>query len=121
MFLLLKSKNNSAKKNLYLLYSKGNKSAYPTTAKVMARYLSTHYHNKTICHQCDKMGIRTERREMTPNLKTRTTTLQVLQVRTLEKLQHLKIPLFLAMDLASVLRSRKAPSTSLGQYNLKKN
>ena len=41
MLLLLKSNNDNAKKDLCLLHSQGNKSAYSPTAKVMARYLST--------------------------------------------------------------------------------
>ena len=54
--LLLNSKNNNTKKDLYLSYTKGKKSAYLTTAKAMARYLSTQYPNKTIGHQSDKKG-----------------------------------------------------------------
>ena len=54
MPLLLNSKNKNAKKDLHLSYSQGNKSAYPTIAKAMARYLSTQYSNKTIGRQRDK-------------------------------------------------------------------
>ena len=56
MLLLLNSKNNNAKKDLCLLYSQGNISDYPTTAKAMARYLSPQYPNKTIGHQRDERG-----------------------------------------------------------------
>ena len=56
MLLLLNSKNNNPKKGLCLSYSQRNKSAYPTTAKAMARYLSTQYPNKTIGHQHNKKG-----------------------------------------------------------------
>ena len=54
MLCLLNSKNNNAKKDLCLSYSQGNKSAYPTTPKAKARYLSTQYPNKTISHQHKK-------------------------------------------------------------------
>ena len=51
MFLLLSSKNNNAKKDLCLAYSQGNKTAYPLTAKAMARYMWTQYPNKNPGHQ----------------------------------------------------------------------
>ena len=54
MILLLNFKNNNAKRDLCLLHSQGNKSAYPPTVKEMARYRSTQYPNKTIGHQHDK-------------------------------------------------------------------
>ena len=50
MFLLLNSKNDNTKNNIRLNINK-KKSAYPTTTKAMARYLSTQYPNKTISHQ----------------------------------------------------------------------
>ena len=46
MLLLMNSKNDNAKKDLRLLYSQGNKSAYPVSAEAMARYLSTQYTTK---------------------------------------------------------------------------
>ena len=50
-------KNNKAKKNLYLAYSKENKAVYPLTIKAMARYMSTQYPNKNSGHQqTDKKG-----------------------------------------------------------------
>ena len=58
MLLLLNSKNNNAKKDLHLSYSQENISAYPTTAKAMARYLLTQYPNKTIGRQRNKKGDR---------------------------------------------------------------
>ena len=50
MLLLLNSKNNSTKKDLRLLYSQGNKLAYPVTAELMTRYLSTQYNTKTFIY-----------------------------------------------------------------------
>ena len=41
MLFLINSKNETAKKNLRLVYSQGNSTAYPTIIKEMARYLST--------------------------------------------------------------------------------
>ena len=41
MLLLMNPKNDAAKKDLRLLYSQGNITAYPVTAKLMASYLST--------------------------------------------------------------------------------
>ena len=41
MFLLLNSKDNNTKKDLFLSYLLGNKSTYPTTAQIMVRYLLT--------------------------------------------------------------------------------
>ena len=54
MLLLMNSKNDAAKKDLCLLYSQGNKKAYPETAKLMARYLSTQYNNKVPNNPRDK-------------------------------------------------------------------
>ena len=51
MLFLFNSKKYNAKKDLCLSYSQGNKSASPTTAKAMTRYLSTQYPNKTIGHK----------------------------------------------------------------------
>ena len=58
MLLSMNSKNDAAKKDLRLAYSQGNKSAYPVTAKAMARYLSTQYNNKVPNNQRDKRGDR---------------------------------------------------------------
>ena len=64
----------------------------------MARYMSTQYPNKNPGNQRGgKRGTETERKGMIPNPKTRTTMLQALQVYMLEMLQHLKIPLLLAV------------------------
>ena len=41
MLLLMNSKNDAAKKDLRLLYSQGNKKAYPESVEAMARYLLT--------------------------------------------------------------------------------
>ena len=53
MLPLMNSKNDNTRKDLCLLYSQRNKSAYPPTAKAMARYLLTKYPNKNILHQRD--------------------------------------------------------------------
>ena len=56
MLLLLNSKNNSAKKDLHLSYTQGNKSAYPVSTESMARYLSTQYNTKSINHPRNRKG-----------------------------------------------------------------
>ena len=48
---LMKSKNKHTKKDLRLVYSQGNLTAYPPTIKGMARYLSTQYPNKKPANQ----------------------------------------------------------------------
>ena len=58
MLLLMNSKNDAAKKDLRLLYSQGNKKAYPETVKSMARYLSTQYNNKSTNNPRNKKGRR---------------------------------------------------------------
>ena len=52
MLFLMNSKNETAKKDLYLAYSQGNSSAYPTIIEAMARYLSTQYPNNKPTNQC---------------------------------------------------------------------
>ena len=77
------------------------------------------YLNKNPGHQNNgKRGRRTERGGMIPNLKTRTTMLQALQVHTLEMLQHLKIPPLLAGDLVLALTPWRSPNNRLGQDDL---
>ena len=49
----MNSKNNNAKKDLCLAYSQGNKSAYPLSAKLIARYMSAQYPNKNPGYQPD--------------------------------------------------------------------
>ena len=56
MLLLMNSKNDAAKTDLRLLYSQGNKTAYPVTARSMAKYLSTQYNNKVPNNPRDKRG-----------------------------------------------------------------
>ena len=56
MLLLMHFKNDNAKKDLRLLYSQENKSAYPVRAEAMARYLSTQYTNKISNNLRDKRG-----------------------------------------------------------------
>ena len=46
MLLLLNSKNDNIKNDHCLVYSQGNKLAYPLTAKAMARYTLTQYPNR---------------------------------------------------------------------------
>ena len=41
MHFLMNLKNETAKKDLRLVYSQGNSTAYPTNIEAMARYLST--------------------------------------------------------------------------------
>ena len=119
MLLLLNSKNNNTKKDLWLSYTQRNKSAYPTTAKAMTRYLSTQYLNKNIVHQCsgkeeDKNGKKGDdsKPEDKDNNTTGTVGAHVVEVT------NLKIPLLLLMNSALALTSRKLPNTSLGQHNL---
>ena len=45
---LMNLKNNNTKKDLRLAYSQGNKSAYPFSAKEMARFVSTQYPIKLV-------------------------------------------------------------------------
>ena len=47
----MNSKNKNTKKDLYLAYSQGNNTAYPSDIKLMARYLSTQYPNNKYTHQ----------------------------------------------------------------------
>ena len=103
----MNSKNDAAKKDLSLSYLQGNKKTYPVTTEAMARYLSTQYNNKVPNNQRKKRGIETRRRVMIPDLKTSILPLRALLVRTLEKLQHLKIQLLLAKGLVLVLMSLK--------------
>ena len=50
MLFLMNSKNDIAKKNLCLAYSKRNKTASQPTTKAMAKHMSTQYHNKNSNH-----------------------------------------------------------------------
>ena len=57
MLYLMNSKNKNAKKDLRLVYSQGNNTAYPSNIKSMARYLSTQYTNSKSANQHeDKKG-----------------------------------------------------------------
>ena len=51
MIYLMNSKNENAKKDLRLAYSKGNNTAYPTDIESAARYLSTQYPNNKPTNQ----------------------------------------------------------------------
>ena len=51
MLYLMNLKNEHTKKNLCLVYSKGNLTAYPPTIEGMARYLSTQYPKKKSANQ----------------------------------------------------------------------
>ena len=44
------------------MYSQGNKTAYPVTAKAMARYQSTQYNNKVPNNPRDKRGDRNSKK-----------------------------------------------------------
>ena len=54
MLFLMISKNDNAKKDLYLVYLQGNKTAYPLSVKAMARYMPTQYLNKNSGHDGKK-------------------------------------------------------------------
>ena len=56
MLLFMNSKNDNTKKDLCLLYSQGNKSAYPVSAEGMARHLSTQYTTKILHNPRNKRG-----------------------------------------------------------------
>ena len=51
MLYLMNLKNENAKTDLFLAYSQGNNSAYPSDIKSMARYLSTQYPNNKPVNQ----------------------------------------------------------------------
>ena len=84
----MNSKNDAAKKDLYLLYSQGNKTAYLVTAKSMARYLLTQYINKIPNNPRDKRGDRNSKKgddsksEDSNTTTTRTTGAHVGEVAT---------------------------------------
>ena len=100
MLSLVNLKNNNTKKYLCLAFSKTNKTEYPLLIKAMARYMSTQYPNKNSSHQSkSKKGDINRKKRVIPNLKTKTTILQALQVHKFEMLQHLKILLLLAKGL----------------------
>ena len=97
MLFLMNLKNNNAKKNLRMVCSQRNITAYPPIPEAIARYLSTQYSNKNSAHQCEsKKRDRNGKKGMIPNLKTRTTIPQALQVHTLKMLRHMKTLLLLA-------------------------
>ena len=102
MLYLMNSKNKQAKKDLHLVYSQGNMTAYPTNIEAMAQYLSTQYtNNKPANQHISKKEIKI--REMVQNLKTKTATHVTSQVHTLKILQQLKNPALLAEGLVSAL------------------
>ena len=51
MFYLMNSKNELTKKDVHMVYSQGNNTAYPLNIESMARYLSTQYSNNKLAHQ----------------------------------------------------------------------
>ena len=51
MLYLMNSKNKHAKKNLRLVYSQGNMTAYPSNIETMSRYLYTQYPNNKPTNQ----------------------------------------------------------------------
>ena len=73
MLFLINSKNANVKKDLPLAYSQENMTAYPSTTKGMARYLSTQYPNKNLANQRDSKKGDTKK-VMIQNLKTRIVT-----------------------------------------------
>ena len=104
----MNSKNDNAKKDLRLLYSQGNKTAYPATAKSMARYLLTQYNNKVLNNPRNKRGDRNSKKGDDGYLKSAILPLQGLLARTLGKAQHLKIQPLLAKGLVLVIPSLKS-------------
>ena len=56
MLLFMNSKNDNAKKDLCLVYSQGNKKAYPLNLESMARYLISVYSVKSANNPPDKKG-----------------------------------------------------------------
>ena len=118
MLLLMNSKNNNAKKDLHLVYSQGNKIAYPLDVESMTRYLLSMYNIKSVNNPRDKRGIRTKRKMMDPNLKIRITTTQTPWVHTAGKIQRPKIQTLLVMDLALAHTYLKSTSLILGRHYL---
>ena len=88
-----------AQKDLRLVYSQGNSTAYPINIKAMARYLSTQYSNNKPANQReDKNG--DIKKGMNQNLKTRIVSLAVLPVHMLKKIRQLKSSLSITERLA---------------------
>ena len=118
MLFLLNSKNDNAKKDLHLAYSQGNKTAYPLNLESMARYLLSMYSIKSANNPCGKRGDKNRKKGDEPKSKSKITTPQAPQVHILEKLQHLKIQLVLAMDLVLAHIYLKSKSMMLVQQDL---
>ena len=94
-FFLMNSKNDTAKKDLRLLYSHGNKTAYPVTAEAMARYLSTQYNNKVPNNPRNKMGDRNSKKgddAKSDDSNTTTTGTAGAHVGVVRKLQNSNAP-----------------------------
>ena len=84
----MNSKNKLAKNDLRLAFAQGNHSTSPYIIETMAIFLLLQYKIRTSTPTTTlvtKRGNRIERRVMKPNRKIRIITMQVLQVRTLEK------------------------------------
>ena len=99
MLYLMNLKNDRAKKDLHLAYSQGNMTAYPTTIKGMARYLSKQYPNNKLTNQ-RRGKKKIKEKGITQNLKIRIVTRVVLLVHMLKILQQMKTPPLLAEELA---------------------
>ena len=56
MHLLINSKNDNAEKHLCLVYSQGNKLAYPVDVESITRYLSSMYNIVNVNNPRDKKG-----------------------------------------------------------------
>ena len=82
----MNSKNETAKKDLWLAYSQGNHTAYPPNIELAARYLTTQYPNIKSGNQRKKE----KKKRMTQNLKKRITRRLVLPGHTLRTVQQVK-------------------------------
>ena len=74
----MNSKNESAKKDLHLVFAQGKHLAYPDTIETMARFLLLQYKNKNVNpnnNPLDKKGDKNRKRMMKPNLKMRIITI----------------------------------------------
>ena len=99
MFYLMNAKNKNAKKDLCLVYSQENNTAYHPMSN---QWLDICQHNIPTTSPLINIEAKREIKEkgMTQNLKIRIVTRVVLLVHTLKILQQMKIPPLLAEELA---------------------
>ena len=89
---IMNSKNKIAKKDLWLAYSQGNYTTYPTDIESAARYLATQYPN----NKPDNQQKTKYKKRMVQNLKIRIMPQVVPLGRTLRTVQQMKTPLLLS-------------------------